>query len=53
MPGMENLAPERTLTSSGFVDVAQLLPHALFERLQRFQHLLRRSPAGTWLLFWK
>ena len=32
MPGMENLAPERTLTSSGLRDVAQLLAHALFER---------------------
>ena len=40
MPGMENLAPERTLTSSGFVGVAELLPHALFERLERFEHLL-------------
>ena len=29
MPGMENFAPERTLTSSGFVGVAQLLADLL------------------------
>ena len=40
MPGMENFAPERTLTSSGFVGIAQLLADLRFEFLQRRQNLL-------------
>ena len=40
MPGMENFAPERTLSSSGFVGVAQLLAHRLFKLLQSVVHLV-------------
>ena len=37
MPGMENLAPERTLTSSGSIGVAELLAHLLFEIGERLR----------------
>ena len=40
MPGMENFAPERTLSSSGFDGVAQLLAHLLFELHDGFVDLL-------------
>ena len=36
MPGMENLAPERTDTSRGFLRVAELLAQQGFEFGQRF-----------------
>ncbi len=39
MPGMENLAPERTLTSSGSFGVAELLADLLFELGERLRDL--------------
>ena len=33
MPGMENLAPDRTLTSSGSAGVAELAAHRLLQRV--------------------
>ena len=40
MPGMENFAPERTLSSSGFDGVAQLLAGGLFQVRERVVDLL-------------
>ena len=40
MPGMENFAPERTLTSSGFSGSPSFLPICAFELGQRREHLL-------------
>ena len=34
IPGIENFAPERTLTSNGSVGVAEGLAHLLLERLE-------------------
>ena len=39
MPGMENFAPERTLTSSGFSAPAELLALQLLELVERLVHL--------------
>ena len=43
MPGMENFAPERTLTSSGLSARAELLSLQLFQAAKRFVHLAVRS----------
>ena len=40
MPGMENFAPERTLSSSGFVGSPSFLPSSLLELRQRLPDLL-------------
>ena len=52
MPGMENFAPERTLSSSGFVGIAQLLAHLLssFASADKTCSLIS---SGTLLPFWK
>ena len=39
MPGMENFAPERTLTSSGLSAPPSFWPLQLLQALQRFVHL--------------
>ncbi len=39
IPGIENLAPERTLTSSGSSGVAQLLAHLLLDLGDGLGHL--------------
>ena len=45
MPGMENLAPERTLTSSGLSAGAELLSLQLFQAAERLVHLRDRLPS--------
>ena len=40
IPGMENFAPERTLTSSGFVGSPNFFPICFFELRRGLQYLL-------------
>ena len=46
MPGIENFAPERTETSSGFFDVAELAPAARSSFLKR-SSIWRSTSAGV------
>jgi hypothetical protein len=40
MPGIENFAPERTDTSSGFAGSPELAPHAPFHFRHRSAHFV-------------
>ena len=46
MPGIENFAPERTDTSSGFVVEPNCWP-ATFSSLRRFSSICDSTTAGT------
>ena len=52
MPGMENFAPERTLTSSGFAVSPSFWPMCFCSFLRACSISLWMS-AGTWFLFSK
>ncbi len=47
IPGIETAAPERTETSSGSSEIAELLAGALLERAQVLLDLLGPSPSGN------
>ena len=53
MPGIENFAPERTLTNSGFLGSPSFLPLCDSSLRQCLQYLVVNFPFGTAFLFSK